>query len=163
MPQLDFATFPTQLFWLLISFSILYCIIWRTVIPRISNVMEERQSRVNGDLERANNLQAEAKMVLNSYEKALTDGRSEAQNLLKETALKIAKRQIDQETALSERIKQMSKDAEARIKGVREKAMADVKVIAVELAQATTAKLFEEVSSEEEVLNVVEEVMEEKV
>lgn len=163
MPQLDFATFPTQLFWLMISFAILYFIILRVVIPRISNVMEERQSRVNGDLERAENFRAEAEIVLNAYEQALTNGRSEAQKLLKKAELKIAEQQADQEVALSERIKKMTTDAEVRVEKVRGKAMADIKGIAIELAQATTTKLFEEDSSEQEVLNVVEKIMEEKV
>ena len=109
MPQLDFATFPTQLFWLIITFSVLYCLMWRVVIPRISNVLEERQSRINGDLERAENLRTEAKLVLNAYEKALTDGRSEAQKLLREAEQKIAERQASQEMALSARLKKCLK------------------------------------------------------
>ena len=61
MPQLDFATFPTQIFWLCITFLLLYLVMWKVVIPRISGVLEERQSRVENDLERAEQLQLEAK------------------------------------------------------------------------------------------------------
>ena len=50
MPQFDPATFPTQIFWLLVSFVGLYLILWKLVIPRITDVLAMRQEKIEDDL-----------------------------------------------------------------------------------------------------------------
>ena len=55
MPQLDYVMFPTQIFWLLVTFVPLFFIMWRIVCPRISNTLEARQKRIDDNLERAAN------------------------------------------------------------------------------------------------------------
>src|SRR5690606_28063422 len=51
LPQLDVSTFPSQLFWLFVSFGIMYMIFSRRTLPEISGVLENRQSHIQGDLE----------------------------------------------------------------------------------------------------------------
>ena len=56
----------------------------KVVIPRISGVLEERQSRVENDLERAEKLQLEATSVLVAYKEFYLNGKLEAQNIVQE-------------------------------------------------------------------------------
>ncbi len=162
MPQLDIATFPTQLFWLLVSFVVLYFVMWRIVIPRISSVMEERQSRVDSDLERAESLQKEAEEVLESYEKAMADGRSEAQAILRDATAKIAENQAAQEARLAEKISQITAEAESRIGAARDQAMSDIKSVATEVAQAAASKLSDADISADEADTAVDTIMRER-
>ena len=53
LPQLDIATWPNQLFWLVVTFTILYLLMQFVVTPRISTVLEDRRAKVSGDLEKA--------------------------------------------------------------------------------------------------------------
>ena len=53
LPQLDFSTYPTQVFWLVVSFAILYLLMSQVAIPRISEVLEGRQERFANDLDKA--------------------------------------------------------------------------------------------------------------
>ena len=57
MPQLDFATFPPQLFWLAITFIVLYVLMAWVGLPRVGGVIAARRNRIDGDLEKAAQMQ----------------------------------------------------------------------------------------------------------
>ena len=67
MPQLDTATFASQLFWLLLSFVVLFWVMWKIVIPRIADVLQDRQERIDDDLEKAEKLRNDSAEVLEAY------------------------------------------------------------------------------------------------
>ena len=50
MPQLDPSTFVAQLFWLVLSFVILYLLMWRVALPKVADVLQERQERIDDAL-----------------------------------------------------------------------------------------------------------------
>ena len=64
MPQLNPEFFVTQLFWLVVTFSFLLVFLWRISLPRISNVLEKRERKINEDLTAAKELQSEAENIL---------------------------------------------------------------------------------------------------
>ena len=161
MPQLDFATFPTQIFWLCITFLLLYLVMWKVVIPRISGVLEERQSRVENDLERAEQLQLEATSVLAAYEDSISNGKLEAQKIIQEATLQIAESQAHREAEALERISAMTAEAEGKINAARNDAIADIRSVAAELVQITVLKLSGFEVSKEEALSTVETVNQE--
>ena len=161
MPQLDFATFPTQIFWLCITFLVLYLVMWKVVIPRISGVLQERQSRVENDLERAEQLQLEATSVLAAYKESISNGKLEAQKIIQEATLQIAKSQTQRETEALKRISAMTKEAEGKITAARNDAIADIRSVAAELVQITVLKLSGSEVSKEEALTTVETVNQE--
>ncbi|MEC8621957.1 MAG: F0F1 ATP synthase subunit B' [Pseudomonadota bacterium] len=158
MPQLDFATFPTQIFWLCITFLLLYLVMWKVVIPRISGVLEERQSRVENDLERAEQLQLEATSVLAAYEESISNGKLESQKIIQEATLQIAESQAHREAEALERISAMTAEAEGKINAARNDAIADIRSVAAELVQITVLKLSGSEVSREEALSTIETV-----
>ena len=161
MPQLDFATFPTQIFWLCITFLLLYLVMWKVVIPRISGVLEERQSRVENDLERAEQLQLEAASVLTAYEESISNGKLEAQKIIQEAASEIAESQAHHEAEAMRSISAMTAEAEGKINAARQDAILDIKSVAAELVQITVLKLSGSKVSKEEALSTVETVNQE--
>ena len=50
MPQLDFATFGNQIFWLLVVLAVIYWVLSRIALPRIGGVITDRQGAITGDL-----------------------------------------------------------------------------------------------------------------
>ena len=78
LPQLDLTTWPTQIFWLIVTFAIAYVLMSRLVTPKIGSVLENRASKIASDLESAKAADAEAKATFDNYEKALSDARNEA-------------------------------------------------------------------------------------
>ena len=141
MPQLEASTFISQLFWLAITFASLYLVMWKVVIPRVADVLRDRQERLDDDLEKAEALRNEAASVLEAYEKTVADGRAQAQAILREAADQNDKAAAIRQAALGEQLAQQTAAAEARIEGAPEKALANIRSIAAEAAQAATLRL----------------------
>ena len=68
LPQMDISTFPSQIFWLVVTFSILYIFMWKFVIPNLRITIEERKDKISDDINEAEKLKSEAEEILNKYE-----------------------------------------------------------------------------------------------
>jgi len=121
MPQLDSQFFISELFWLLMSFILLFCFIRYYVAPRMYGILDEREKRISGSLRRAEKLKNEAMKFESEYNaklnhayKTSTIHLSKAlEELGRQTQLKRENR--DKESAL------LIKEAEKRIIEFRRK------------------------------------------
>ena len=82
MPQLDFSTFPNQIFWLVVTLIVIYFVLSRVALPRIGAVLAERQGTITNDIAAAEELKQRAQEAEAAYEKALVDARSEAADIV---------------------------------------------------------------------------------
>jgi F-type H+-transporting ATPase subunit b len=149
-PPLDPGTFVPQLFWLAVTFGLLYLLIKRLVLPRVGAVIDERRERIERDLAKAETLKVETEQALASYERALGEARARASAIGKEMHDRRAA-EIDQERAkVDAEIARKLADAEARIAQSKTRAMAGVGEIAGDTAGAIVARLLgKEVSKDE--------------
>jgi len=142
LPQLDIGTFPTQVFWLFVTFIVLYIAMTKIAIPRIEYVLEERHSKLAEDLDKAGKLKADAEEVQANYEKALADARSSAHQLVgtaKDEASKAnAKAEAEADAATVKKVK----EAEASIEAARNEALSNVKDVVSEVAGDAVQKLI---------------------
>lgn len=123
MPQLDFTTFPNQIFWLVVALVAIYLILTRVALPRIGAVLAERRGAITNDIARAEALKAQAEEAQAAYDKALADARAEAGRILDKTraeiqdqldlALQKADAEIAAKTAESERRLAVIRDSAA--------------------------------------------------
>jgi F-type H+-transporting ATPase subunit b len=141
MPQLDITTFSPQLFWLAISFILLLVLMSRVALPRVTKVLEQREERIGGNLERAEKLKAEADAVLAAYQKAMADARVQAQAALAQASAEIAATTAAREAEFAKKLADQTSIAEGRIKASKAQALAEVRNIAGEIAAAMTSKL----------------------
>lgn len=141
MPQFDPTSFPSQLFWLVVTFVILYVLISRFAIPRIGDVMEQRQKMMDDDLDRAAQLKAEAETAVQTYEKALADARAKAHEVMKAATDEMSRKAEARNREVAGRLNQQIAEGEARIGKARDEALASVREVATEAAQAIAAKL----------------------
>ena len=141
MPQLDVSTFPTQLFWLAITFIALYVLMATLGLPRIGKIIDARRGRVDGDLEKAGQMKAEAEAVIAAYERALAEARAQAQQTLKDTTERLGAEAATRQRAISEKLAAETAAAEKRIDAARATALAGLRGVAVDVARAATAKL----------------------
>ncbi|NQU60459.1 MAG: F0F1 ATP synthase subunit B' [Rhodospirillales bacterium] len=157
MPQLDFHTFLPQVVWLLISFTALYLIMWRVAVPRIANVLEARQKRMEDNLEKAQELKREAEETLAAYEQAMAEARTKAQALLAKASQQLSEEATEREEKLAESLSKRIAESEAGIDKAIRNAMENVQEVAVEVAGAALQRLTGEKAPEKEVSEAVDQ------
>ena len=142
LPQLDFTTWPTQLFWLVVTFLIGYLLMWRVVAPKISVVLDERRERITSDIEAAKQADADAKTMKAEYEAELDDARNKAADAARD-AVAAAKAESDKtEADLAAKLSKKVKTAETKLASAREDALAGLN----EAAQSATVDIVAQVT-----------------
>ena len=81
MPQLDFTTFPNQMFWLVVTLVIIYLVLARVALPRIAGILADRAGTISGDIAAAEELKQRAVEAEEAYLKALAEARVQAGEL----------------------------------------------------------------------------------
>ena len=82
MPQLNPEFWLSQIFWLIFIFVILYLITWKIFLPRITDTLENRKSRIVNDLNEAQKLKENAEIKLKEYNKIIEDSKIKAKKLM---------------------------------------------------------------------------------
>src|SRR5437763_11559687 len=141
MPQLDISTFTPQLVWLAIWFVVLYLLMSKLALPRVSATMETRRRRREDDLARAAQLKADADAASAAYQKTLAEARAQAQSTIKETSDRLAADAAERQCALAAMLAEQIEAAERRIAATKEQALADVRGIAVDVGSSVVEKL----------------------
>jgi len=142
MPQLDPSGFAPQIFWLLICFVALYLLMSRVALPRVTDVLRERQERIDDDLEKAARLKAEAEQVLAAYEAAMAESRGKALAVLREAGERMAAEAAKRQAEATARLDRQTEEAERRIGAAKQEALNNVRGVAAEAARAAAAKLI---------------------
>jgi F-type H+-transporting ATPase subunit b len=140
-PPFNRETFPSQLFWLVICFVLLYLITARLVQPRVAGIMDGRKNRISGDLAEASRLKTESEQAIAAYDKALADARNRAQTIASETRDRLQGEADRNRKSLEEQLNARLAEAEKAIAGTKSAAMANVRGIATEAAAAIVTRL----------------------
>jgi F-type H+-transporting ATPase subunit b len=141
MPQLNFADFPPQLVWLLITFVLLLILMSRMALPRIASVIEQRDHRIKSDLDRAEKVKADADAALATYQKAMADARANAQAELRQGQAAIAAETAKREAEFAKRLAERTKAAEDGITQAKERALQDLRGVGAEVASSVLGKV----------------------
>ncbi|MCF6293301.1 MAG: hypothetical protein L3J04_07905, partial [Robiginitomaculum sp.] len=120
MPQLDFSTFPSQIFWLAIAFGILYLALSRIFIPRIGGVLEERCDRIADDLDMAVSMKADADAAVIAYENSLKKAAERANSIAADNKSKISAEITEELEAQDNKINKVSNEVSVSNKQLNE-------------------------------------------
>ncbi|WP_448188720.1 F0F1 ATP synthase subunit B family protein [Azospirillum sp. sgz301742] len=141
LPQLNPATFPTQIFWLALSFGALYYLLSKKALPVVAQVLEERQERISRDLSKAASLKEEAEGVMATVDKALAEARTQAQAVIAETVAAIEADNQAKQSSLNAQIADRLREAETRINAAKEQALTNVRGEAAGIVREIASKL----------------------
>lgn len=143
MPQLEqIDTFISQIFWLIISFGLLYYLMSKVVLPRIAGIMAEREDRVEQDLARAQTLKLQAEQIMAEYEEALAKARAEAASAIKQVGDQVSADVAARQQAAAAELNARTEAAETRIAAAKQEALANVKAVASDVSSAAVSKLL---------------------
>jgi F-type H+-transporting ATPase subunit b len=88
-PPFDTTTFPSQFFWLAVTFAFLFVVLWKVSGPRIKGAIGLRRTAINSAIAAADKARADADAASTAYDMALTSARARAHSLAEETRQKI--------------------------------------------------------------------------
>lgn len=141
MPQLDFSTFPNQIFWLIVTLVVMYLLLSRVALPRIASVLAERQGTITNDIAAAEELKQKAAEAEAAYDQALADARVEAQKI---AAAAKAEMQVEVDAAMAKadaEISARSAESQATIAEIRDGAIQAVRDVAKDTAREVVSAL----------------------
>ena len=141
MPQFWLGDFAPQLFWLAISFILMYFLMARIALPRLGDILEDRQNRIAGDIDQAEQLKAEAEKVIADYEAALAEARAKAQTTIAEMTQRLTEEADQKNEEINAKLAAEADAAAERIAAAKAEAMAEVQTVATDLAQAIVEKM----------------------
>jgi F-type H+-transporting ATPase subunit b len=142
MPQFNIATFPPQIIWLAITFVVLYILMARVALPRIGNVLSERQEKIDDNLEAAEQLRAQAKADADAYTSELAKARESARAAIAAATQEVSADSAAKAEALGQRLTAQIKSAEAEIEKAKTNARTSIRDAAIGVAQAATQRLI---------------------
>lgn len=140
-PPFDPTYFASQLFWLAITFVVLYALLSRWVLPRIGGAIEERRDRIADDLDAASQMKSQADDAVKSYEKSLADARARAQAVAAEAKAEADKKIGEETRKVDAELEAEQAEAENRIREMREKALGELDTIAASTAAVVAEHL----------------------
>jgi F-type H+-transporting ATPase subunit b len=141
MPQFDFAFWPGQIFWLLVTFGVLYALLSSVFLPRVRGTIDMREDRIAGDLKEARRLRDAADADARAAEAELAEARARAHRLAQEARAKAQSEAARSQSKLEADLGARLGKAEARIRAARDEAMSHVSAIAEGTAQEMVSKL----------------------
>jgi F-type H+-transporting ATPase subunit b len=141
MPQLNPKVYTPQIFWLGIAFIVLFFAMSKVALPRVEGVIEARAEKINGDLDRAATMKADAENAIAAYEKAIAEARGKAQSLTREADAAASRQATARHAAVGQEIGDRLRHAEARIAAAKATAMSNIVGVAAEAAQLAVVRI----------------------
>ena len=142
MPQLNPEFWISQIFWLILTFGIMYLVLSKMILPKISNNLESRKSQILENIEAAEKQREDSDVKLKEYDEIIYKSKLDAKSIFnqaREKAIKdisakreVLERQIDIEIA----------EAEKEIDTLRKNAPNKINKIAIETSSELLKKLI---------------------
>ncbi|MDC0600915.1 F0F1 ATP synthase subunit B [Candidatus Pelagibacter sp.] len=142
MPQLNPEFWVSQIFWLIITFGILYVVLSKLILPKISANLENRKSQILENIEAAEKQREESEQKIKEYEKIIQGSKNEAKNYFKQAREEVLKDIGVKKETLEKELDEEVNKAEIEIKTFRDSAPEKIKKIAVETSSDLLQKLI---------------------
>jgi len=142
MPQLNPEFWVSQIFWLTLTFGILYVVLSKLILPKISNNLESRKSQILENIEAAEKQREDSEAKLEKYEEIISKSKLEARNIFSQSREKVLKDIGTKREVLDKQIDEEISKAEQEINNLRESAPDKIDMIAIETSSELVQKLI---------------------
>ena len=141
MPQLEISTFPSQIFWLVVSFLILYIIMAKVIVPRISSVIKNRENEIKNNIDISEQLYRDTEIINDEIEKIKNDTETEAREIINNLRININKKINENNQILKNKLEKKLEKDEKNIFKKKEKVLKEIDKIAFNLSQEIIKKI----------------------
>ena len=142
MPQLNPEFWVSQIFWLTLTFGILYLVLSKLILPKISANLELRKSQIQENVEAAEKQRESSESKLKEYDEIISKGKIEAKNIFKDSRDKAIKNINIKREALDEQINEEIRKVEEEIIKLKKSAPDRINKIAIETSSELLKKLI---------------------
>ena len=142
MPQLNPEFWISQIFWLTLTFGILYLVLSKLILPKISANLESRKSQILENIEAAEKQREDSETKLKEYEEIISKSRLDAKTIFNQAREKVLKDINAKRDVLDKQIDGEIVNAEEEIKTLRESAPDKINKIAIETSSELVQKLI---------------------
>ena len=159
MPQLNPEFWVSQIFWLILTFGILYGILSKFILPKISANLESRKTQISDNIEAADKQRKESEIKLKEYDDIILKSKIEANNIYnkaREKALKdinlkksVLEKQIDEEiNNTEEEINKLRMEAPQKITQIAKETSSELiqKLIGTEINNSSISAIVDDLS-----------------
>ena len=141
MPQLDFSTFPNQIFWLIVFCVVLFAIVKLFIIPRMEDIFANRRKIIDGNIAKAEEIRLRVSEIEKQIEEELQKAKSQCDEIMNTSGNNIKEQMAlaleDSKIATT----QLISEAEGRLKELRDGSEAAIEKISEELASEIISKI----------------------
>ena len=142
MPQLNPEFWFSQIFWLIITFGIMFILLSKLVLPKISENLEVRKAQISENIEAAEKQREESDKKLKEYDQLIINSKNEAKNYFNKAREKILKDVDKKRENLEKEINEEINKAEKEILDLKNKSPEKIRKIAVETSSDLIKQLI---------------------
>lgn len=156
LPQFNPEWFPSQLFWLAITFAVLYMFFGRVTLPRITQTLEARQRKIADDMAQAEDLTKKAQTTREEFEREMAKAQEKAGAAIRAIEDKVKEKTNDRLYSFRTKFTAEIARAESDLARERERLVMELNNIAAETAAHATSKILQAPADMEHAQQVVE-------
>jgi len=157
MPQLNPEFWVSQIVWLVLTFGILYIVLSKLILPKISDNLESRKSQILENIETAEAQREESEKKLKEFEKIILESKLEAKNYFNEARQKILDDINSKRIALEKNIDEEISAVEQEVNNLKTSSGEKIKNIAVETSSELIKQLIGEEANKSSISAIVED------
>ena len=157
MPQLNPEFWVSQIVWLILTFGILYIVLSKLILPKISDNLESRKSQILENIETAETQREESEKKLKEFEKIIIESKLEAKNYFNEARQKILNDINSKRATLEKDIDNEISATEQEVNNLKITSSEKIKKIAIETSSELIKQLIGEEANNSSISAIVEE------
>ncbi len=162
LPQLDPTWYPSQIFWLAVTFALMYLPFRFKILPDLSSVIERRSEKIDGDLTAAKRFREEAEETHAAYEAILAEARDESSALFIRAEEKIKAKSQEEFQAFYKHATKLIEETEAEILAAKDNAIGEMNDIAAEVAATAAEALVGIKTDKQSALSIIKNIEKKK-
>ena len=158
MPQLNPEFWAAQIFWLILILSSLYIILWKIFLPKITDSIENRKSKVVNDLNEANKLKEKAENKLKEYNEIIEQSKKEAKKIFQDSKKELDQNIEKKKSKFNEDIEKEIEAVEKEILKLKESSLESISKIATETSGELIKQIIDTEVNNSNVSAIVDDV-----
>ena len=158
MPQLNPDYWVSQIFWVMLIFGTLYVILWKAILPKINENLENRKSQILTDLDEAQEFKNQSEKKISEYNMILSKAKQDAKKVLDETRKKINLDIENKNNQFNLEIGKEIENAEKEIKTLKLSSIKDINKISIETSSEIVRKMVGTEVNASSVSAIVEDI-----